>query len=274
MSDRTTPEPTPQAPGTAAADKADTTELPRVEDTPEETTAAGETDPGDKAETAGKTESPEESAAAKGDPAEKAGAGAAEKAGAGAKGQAAAGTTVAKKKWWRRIRRGPWVTVGGVLVVLLVLALLGYLWGLGPLNRLNTARGITPPAKLGGLDRITDSEIRSQLQLDQTREALSRINDGKQATVEAYGNLDGNRLFVVIALRGKVDIDKTVADSGATPDQVKRVGSATCVESAGNLPTQCYRGSNTLTVIAQSGNDGVTVDAVAPVAEEAFKAMK
>ena len=103
---------------------------------------------------------------------------------------------------------------------------------------------------------------------------MSRINDGKQATVEAYGNLDGNRMFVVIALRGKVDIDKTVADSGATPDKVKKVGSSTCVESTGNLPTQCYRGSNTLTVIAQSANEGVAVDQVAPVAEEAFDAMK
>jgi len=166
------------------------------------------------------------------------------------------------------------LTVGGLLIVVLALAVVGYLWGLGPLNRLNTARGITPPVQLAGLDRITDQEIRNQLQLDQTREALSRINDGKQATVEAYGNLDGNRMFVVIALRGKVDIDKTVTDSGATPDQVKKVGKATCVESSGNLPTQCYRGSNTLTVIAQSANDGVNVDGVAPVAEEAFNAMK
>jgi hypothetical protein len=160
-----------------------------------------------------------------------------------------------------------------VVVVLVALALVGYLWGLGPLNRLNAERGITPPATLAGLDRITDQEIRKQAQLDETREALSRINDGKQVTVEAYGNLDGNRMFVVIALRGKVDIDKTVADSGATGDQIKKVGHATCVET-GNLPTQCYRGSNTLTVIVQSANDGVTVDAVAPVAEEAFKAMK
>ncbi|WP_328522472.1 hypothetical protein [Kribbella sp. NBC_00359] len=180
-----------------------------------------------------------------------------------------------KKKWWQRIRlRGPWLTVGVALVAITVLALLGYVWGLGPLNRLNTARGITPPAKLAGLDRITDQEIRGQLQLDQTRDALSRINDGKQATVEAYGTIDGNRMFVVIALRGKVDINKTVADSGATPDKVKKVGSSTCVESTGNLPTQCYRGSNTLTVIAQSANDGVAVDQVAPVAEEAFDAMK
>ena len=74
-----------------------------------------------------------------------------------------------------------------VLVVLLVLAVLGYFWGLGPMNRLNTARGITPPAKLGGLDRITDEEIRGQLQLDQTREALSQINDGKQARSRRTG---------------------------------------------------------------------------------------
>jgi hypothetical protein len=42
--------------------------------------------------------------------------------------------------------RAPWVTVGGAVVVLLILAVLGYVWGLGPLNRLNTERGITPPA--------------------------------------------------------------------------------------------------------------------------------
>ncbi|MFF1817583.1 hypothetical protein ACFVWG_09815 [Kribbella sp. NPDC058245] len=176
-----------------------------------------------------------------------------------------------KVRFWRR---GPFVTVAGAVVVLLVLALLGYVWGLGPLNRLNTNRGITPPAKLAGLDRITDPDIRGQLQLDQTKQALSRINNGKQATVEAYGNLDGDRLFVVIALRGKVDIAKTVADSGAAPDKVKKIGQATCVETTGNLPTQCYRGSNTLTVIAQSANEGITVDQVAPVAVEAFHAMK
>jgi len=180
-----------------------------------------------------------------------------------------------KTQWWRRVKlRGPWLTVGAAVVILIALALLGYIWGLGPLNRLNTERGITPPAKLAGLDRITDKTIRDQAGLDQTREALSRINNGKQVTVEAYGSLDGNRLFVIIALRGKVDIDKTVADSGATPDKIKKIGSSTCVESSGNLPTQCYRGSNTLTVIAQSANEGVKVDQVEPVAEEAFKAMR
>ncbi|HZX06315.1 hypothetical protein, partial [Kribbella sp.] len=169
---------------------------------------------------------------------------------------------------------GAWLTVGGAVVLLVVLALLGYVWGLGPLNRLNTNRGINPPAKLAGLDRITDKDIRNQLQLDQTRQALSRINNGKQATVEAYGTIDGSRMYVIIALRGKVDIAKTVADSGATPDKVKKIGSSTCVEASGNLPTQCYRGSNTLTVIAQSANEGVPVDQVAPVAEEAFKSMR
>lgn len=200
-------------------------------------------------------------------PAAEGGAGASEAGASGGESKDAE----AKVRFWRR---GPFVTVAGALVVLLVLAVLGYVWGLGPLNRLNTARGITPPAKLAGLDRVTDADIRSQLQLDQTRQALSRINNGKQATVEAYGNLDGDRLFVVIALRGKVDIAKTVADSGASPDKVKKIGQATCVETTGNLPTQCYRGSNTLTVIAQSANEGITVDQVAPVAVEAFHAMK
>jgi hypothetical protein len=157
--------------------------------------------------------------------------------------------------------------------VLVVLAVLGYVWGLGPMNRLNAERGITPPAKLAGLDRITDQEIRQKLQVDQTRERLSRINDGKEVMVEAYGSLEGDRLFMLIALRGKVDIDRTVADSGASPEQIKKLGQSTCVETDG-LPTQCYRGSNTLTVIAQSANEGVSVDQVAPVAEEAFTAMK
>ncbi|MEV6287386.1 hypothetical protein [Kribbella sp. NPDC051770] len=166
------------------------------------------------------------------------------------------------------------MTVGGVLVVLLVIALFGYFGGLGPMSRLNTARGITPPTALAGLDRITDPELREQLKLDQTREALSRINDGKQATVEAYGDLDGDRMYVVIALRGKVDIDKTISDSGAKLEQVKQVGASTCVASTDALPTQCYRGSNTLTVIVQAANDGVSVDDVGPVSDEAFTAMK
>jgi hypothetical protein len=207
------------------------------------------------------------------------------KAGEAAPGEKADGVEGGGPKgpWWKapwrglkkvRWRRNPWVTVGSVVVVLLVVAAVGYFTGLGPMNRLNTARGIEPPAKLAGLNRITDPEIRGQLQLDQTREALSRINDGKQATVEAYGDLDGQRMFIVIALRGKVDIDKTIKDSGASPELVKSVGKSTCVESNDNLPTQCYRGSNTLTVIAQSANDGVGVDTVGPVADEAFNAMK
>jgi hypothetical protein len=191
-----------------------------------------------------------------------------------ADGVATASAGVAEKPKSGKRLRAPWVTVGGAVVVLLILAVLGYVWGLGPLNRLNTERGINPPAKLVGLDRVTDQEIRSRAQLDQTRDALSRINNGKKVMVEAYGSLDGDRFYVLIALRGRVDIDKVIADSGATPDKVKKVGRSTCIETAGNLPTQCYRGSNTLTVIAQSANEGVGVDQVAPVAEEAFKAMK
>jgi hypothetical protein len=180
-----------------------------------------------------------------------------------------------KKKGLRRFKvRGPWVTVASAVVVLIVLAVVGYMWGLGPLSRLNAERAITPPAKVAGLDRITDPEIRSQAQLDQTRDALSRINDGKKVMVEAYGSLEGDRFYVLIALRGRVDIDKVVADSGASADKVKKIGSSTCIEAAGNLPTQCYRGSNTLTVIAQSANEGVTVDQVEPVTEEAFEAMR
>jgi hypothetical protein len=175
-----------------------------------------------------------------------------------------------KIKW----RRNPWVTVGSVIVVLIAVAAVGYFAGLGPLNRLNTARDIQPPAKLSGLDRITDPDIRGSLKLDQTREAISRINDGKQATVEAYGDISGSRMFVVIAMRGNIDVDKTVKDSGAPAELVKRVGQSTCVEASDSLPTQCYRSSNTLTVIVQSANEGVGADVAGPVTDEAFKAMK
>jgi hypothetical protein len=95
-----------------------------------------------------------------------------------------------------------------VAVALVVLAVLGYFSGLGPLNRLSTTRDIEPPAKLAGLERITDPQTRGQLELERTRDDLVRINEGKEATVEAYGDPAGNRMFVVIALRGRVDIDK------------------------------------------------------------------
>ncbi|GAA1677761.1 hypothetical protein GCM10009745_21540 [Kribbella yunnanensis] len=280
----TTTPTTPSAPDAPAASKeqppadssapkpttAETTaaEKPAAEDsTPDKSPAADK--PAPTTPSAAPTTAVPGGAASKVDAGKDAAGGSVAEAGAGA-----AAVVPEGEKKVRFYRRGPFVTVAGALVVLLVLAVLGYVWGLGPLNRLNTARGITPPAKLAGLDRVTDADIRNQLQLDQTRQALSRINNGKQATVEAYGNLDGDRLFVVIALRGKVDIAKTVADSGASPDKVKKIGQATCVETTGNLPTQCYRGSNTLTVIAQSANEGITVDQVAPVAVEAFHAMK
>ena len=171
-------------------------------------------------------------------------------------------------------RRRPWFTVGAVAAVLVVLVALGYFAGLGPMSRLSTTRTINAPAKLGGLDRITDTNTRNQLKLDETRDALSRINGGKKATVEAYGDPAGNRMFVVIALRGKVDIDKTVKESGAAPEQIKKVGHSTCVASGNNNVTQCYRGSNTLTVIAQDASLKMDVSAVGPITDEAFDAMK
>ena len=171
-------------------------------------------------------------------------------------------------------QRRPWLTVGAVAAVLVVLVALGYFAGLGPMSRLSTTRAINAPAKLGGLDRITDAKTRNQLGLDATRDQLSRINDGKKATVEAYSDPAGNRILVVVALRGKVDIDKTVKESGASPEQIKKVGHSTCLTTGGNNLTQCYRGSNTLTVIAQNASNKMDVNAVGPIADEAFAAMK
>jgi hypothetical protein len=173
-----------------------------------------------------------------------------------------------------RKRRNPWPTVGTLVAVLVILAGIGYFGGLGPLNRLSTTRDLNPPAQLSGLNRITDPVTRERLQLDQTRDALRRINDGKKATVEAYGEPTGDKLFMVIALRGKVDIDKEIRDSGATGDQVKKIGKSTCATSVQDIPTSCYRGSNTLTVIAQGLNDKADVESVADIADEAFDAMK
>ncbi|MDX6293519.1 MAG: hypothetical protein QOH50_2594, partial [Kribbellaceae bacterium] len=181
------------------------------------------------------------------------------------------GGTKAKKA---QPQRRPWLTVGAVAAVLVVLVALGYFAGLGPMSRLSTTRTINAPAKLGGLDRITDTKTRNELGLDATRDQLSRINDGKKATVEAYSDPAGNRILVVVAMRGKVDIDKTVKESGASPDQIKKVGHSTCLTSGPNNLTQCYRGSNTLTVIAQNASNKMDVNAVGPIADEAFVAMK
>jgi hypothetical protein len=171
-------------------------------------------------------------------------------------------------------RRRPWFTVGAVAAALVVLVALGYFAGLGPMSRLSTTRTITAPAKIGGLDRITDTKTRDRLQLNETRDVLSRINDGKKATVEAYGSPGGDRILVVVALRGKLDIDKTVKDSGVTPEQIKKVGHSTCVTSGKNNVTRCYRGSNTLTVIAQDASEKMDVNAVGPITDEAFDVMK
>jgi hypothetical protein len=171
-------------------------------------------------------------------------------------------------------RRRPWLTVGAVAAVLVVLVALGYYAGLGPMSRLSTTRAINVPATLGGLDRITDSKTRNQLGLDAKSEQLSRINDGKKATVEAYSDPAGSRILVVVAMRGKVDINQTVKDSGATPQQIKKVGQSTCLTSGKNNLTQCYRGSNTLTVIAQDASEKMDVNAVGPITDEAFNAMK
>jgi hypothetical protein len=161
-----------------------------------------------------------------------------------------------------------------VAAALVVLVALGYFAGLGPMSRLSATRTINAPAQIGGLDRITDTKTRDRLQLTETRDALSRINDGKKATVEAYGNPAGDRMLVVVALRGKLDIDKTVKESGVTPDQIKKVGHSTCVASGKNNVTRCYRGSNTLTVIAQDASEKMDVSAVGPLTDEAFNAMK
>lgn len=170
-------------------------------------------------------------------------------------------------------RRNPWPTVGTLVAVLVILAAIGYFGGLGPLNRLSTTRDLNPPDQVAGLDRITDPAIRQQYQLDSTRDALRRINNGKKATVEAYGKV-GDRLFMVIALRGKVNIDKEIRDSGASGDQVKKVGKSTCAASVQDIPASCYRGSNTLTVIAQGLGNMNDVNAIGAVADEAFEKMK
>jgi hypothetical protein len=168
----------------------------------------------------------------------------------------------------------PWMTIGGAAAALALLTGFGYFGGMGPLSRLSTTRDIHPPAELAGLDRVTDPEIRDKLKVDKTREDLMRINEGKQATVEAYDDPAGKRMFVVVALRGRVDIDQAIKDGGSTPDQVKQVGKSTCVEAHDTMPTMCYRGSGMFTTIVSSATEGVAVDAVGPVADAAYEAMK
>jgi chemotaxis protein histidine kinase CheA len=173
-----------------------------------------------------------------------------------------------------KARRNPWLTVGTIIAVLLVLAGFGYFAGLGPMSRLSTMREIKPPEKLGGLSRITDEEIRKSLALDSSRDQLRRANEGKSVAVEAYGDPAGDRIYTVIALRGKIELEKMLKEEGTPPEQVKTFGEASCVPAAENLLTRCYRTSNTLTIIAQDATSKLNVDAVGPIANEAFDAMK
>jgi hypothetical protein len=136
---------------------------------------------------------------------------------------------------------------------------------------LSQRRALNPPELLGGLARITDQETRSRLQLDQSAAALSKNNKG-ETSVEAYGDVASSTgLFVVIALRGKIDVNQTVDDSGATADQVKQVGKDTCTTQTDDIVT-CYRTSNTLTVMVRNSTGQVGVDRVAPITDEAFNA--
>lgn len=173
----------------------------------------------------------------------------------------------------KRSRRSPWLTVGIIALALLVLAGLGFFAGWGPLSRLATARDLDPPDTLAGLPRITDQTQRDRLQLDATREALSRLNKGKKAAVEAYGDPLGSKMYIVNAIRGKMDIDAEIKATGASGDQVKKIGDATCVENS-QLPTSCYRNAGTVGLLVQDMTGKTPVDQVAQVAGEALDALK
>lgn len=169
-------------------------------------------------------------------------------------------------------RRSLVTTLLSIFAVLVVLVAFGFFSGLGPLGRLSQRRDLHAPETLGGLSRITDQQIRERLELDRAAEALSQNNKG-ETSVEAYGDVTSDTgLFVVIALRGKIDINRVVADSGATADQVEKRGSATCTTQTDDIVT-CYRTSNTLTVMVRNSTGKAGVDKVAPIADEAFKAL-
>jgi hypothetical protein len=173
----------------------------------------------------------------------------------------------------RERRRSLVTTLLSVFVVLIVVTAFGYFGGLGPLGRLSQQRALHAPDLLGGLARITDQEIRTRLELDQAAEALAQNNKG-ETSVEAYGDVATDTgLFVVIALRGKIDVNRTVADSGATADQVQKIGEDTCTTQTDGIVT-CYRTSNTLTVMVRNSTGKAGVDRVAPMTDEAFNAFK
>jgi hypothetical protein len=173
----------------------------------------------------------------------------------------------------RERRRSLVTTLLSVFVVLIVVTAFGYFGGLGPLGRLSQQRALHAPDLLGGLARITDQEIRTRLELDQAAEALAQNNKG-ETSVEAYGDVASDTgLFVVIALRGKIDVNRTVADSGATADQVQKIGEDTCTTQTDDIVT-CYRTSNTLTVMVRNSTGKAGVDRVAPMTDEAFNAFK
>jgi hypothetical protein len=164
-----------------------------------------------------------------------------------------------------------------ILVVVAIVAAAGFFAGLGPLNKLSTKRSLHPPNQLGGLGRITDQETRTRLELDKINDTVAQTNEGHRTVVDAYGDVTGGAgLFIVIGLRGKIDIDKTVADSvdgAAGAGQVSKVGKSTCATTPNDGVVTCYRGSNTLTVMVRDGTGKAPANKVGAMTDEAFDAF-
>jgi hypothetical protein len=251
--------------GTAPEAKPDET---KPDETKPDETKPDETKPDDGNAAAGKAADGQaaDAKAADGKPADGKG-----KAGEAKADEAKAGDGKSQEEKERERRRSLVTTLLSVFVVLIVVTAFGYFGGLGPLGKLSQRRALNPPDLLGGMARITDQETRSRLELDQSAKALSKSNEG-ETSVEAYGDVASDTgLFVVIALRGKIDVNRTVADAGATADQVQTVGKDTCTTQTDDIVT-CYRTSNTLTVMVRNSTGKVGADRVAPITDEAFNA--
>ena len=67
-----------------------------------------------------------------------------------------------------------------------------------------------------------------------------RVSDPAKAVIEIEDYLYATSQLAQTTLRseiGKIDLDKTIKADGATPDQVKKIGEASCVPSAEKLMT-------------------------------------
>jgi len=109
--------------------------------------------------------------------------------------------------------------------LLIALALAGIRGGCSALSQ---SADIEPPTTISGYVQVHGAQIDGPL--DAIKSEIQQDNPGKGVAVAAYGTNEGEPMFALALLRGRVDIDKELKDARATSR--KSFGPITCAKTA------------------------------------------